>query len=195
MKFILGSSNSKKVKELNGLISGVEVVPPIQKLDIEETGPTFSENSYLKAKGYADYFNAPACADDSGLVIEKCPEILGVKSARFAPEHDDNGKCVEVLKYLADKGIEKAEAYFICVLCFYISEEEIYFFEGRCDGYIHTELLAKDQGFGYDPIFIPKHLGEVKSFSQVPEWKMSNSHRAKACFQAKRFFDQYCQNI
>ena len=81
---------------------------------------------------------------------------------------------------------EARAAYFVCYLCFYKSPEEIYFFEGRVHGKIGSEQKGSG-GFGYDPIFLPDGQGG-KSLAEVGEWKMKNSHRAKACKEAVIFF-------
>ena len=78
---------------------------------------------------------------------------LGVQSARFAPELPDyKEKNLKLLELLAPHA--NRSAYFVCVLCFYLSPEEYYFFEGRVHGVIGTERKGTD-GFGYDPVFIP----------------------------------------
>ena len=113
-----------------------------------------------------------------------------MQSARFAPElldyKDKNLKLIEMLK---DDTIEQRIAYFVCYLCFYISESEVYYFEGRVHGHIGLER-AGDKGFGYDPIFYPDGQ-EGKSLAELHEWKMNNSHRAKACGAALKFFKDY----
>jgi XTP/dITP diphosphohydrolase len=78
----------------------------------------------------------------------------------------------------------------VCVLCFYISEDEIYFFEGRVQGEIGASLKGSE-GFGYDPIFIPERKeNDGKSLAELPEWKNQFSHRAKASQGALDFFKE-----
>lgn len=189
MNFILASGNPHKAVELNDLLdgSGVLISAAAEKLEVIEDGDTFQENALKKAQAYSEKFKAPAVADDSGLVVPSMPDILGVHSARFAPElsdyKDKNLKLIDVMNEVEDKN---RSAYFVCYLCFYISSEEIYFFEGRVHGTIGRDLQGND-GFGYDPIFLPDGQ-DGKSLAQVREWKMKNSHRAKACKEALNFF-------
>lgn len=192
MEFILASSNVHKVEELNLLFekSKIRVTSPEHKIDVVEDGDTFQENALKKAKEYFEKFRSPTLADDSGLKVPAMPDILGVKSARFAPHLDNyidkNNFLIQEMKHL--KGAERA-AYFVCQFCFYISPDEVYFFEGRVHGEIGEEIQGAD-GFGYDPIFLP--LGQNgKSMAQVIDWKMANSHRAKAAIAANRFFEGY----
>ncbi|WPU65193.1 RdgB/HAM1 family non-canonical purine NTP pyrophosphatase [Peredibacter starrii] len=188
--FILASGNAHKAEEFRDLFSGVLTVTAAPKtLEVDETGKTYTENAFLKAKAYFETYGVPALADDSGLNIESLPDILGVQSARFAPElpnYADKG--LKVIELLKDK--DNRRAYFVCVLCFYLSPDEVYFFEGRVHGEIGFELKG-DQGFGYDPIFIPERReNDGLTLAQLPEWKNEFSHRAKASQAALQFFKE-----
>lgn len=189
MEFLLASGNPHKAEELNKLLDGMNIVAASEKVKVIEDGDTFTANALKKAKSYHDFFKKPAVADDSGLFVEALPNQLGVQSARFAPEleeyKDKNNKLIELME--GKEGDERA-AYFVCVLCFYISEKEIYFFEGRVAGKIAKEQRG-DAGFGYDPVFIPDAQPD-KHLAEIPEWKMQNSHRAKACREASQFFNK-----
>lgn len=189
MEFILASTNAHKAEELNELLNSgnLTIVSAPDKMEVLEDGLTFQENAYKKAYGYYQKYKKPTVADDSGLVVPALPDILGIYSARFAPElpdyKDKNLKLIELMQNL--KG-EDRSAYFVCYLCFYLSPEEIYFFEGRVHGEIGHEIKGQD-GFGYDPVFEPTGCSG-KSMAEVSEWKMTNSHRAKACRDAAIFF-------
>ena len=186
--FILGSGNAHKAEEFKQLFEGTLTIAAAPRtLDVDETGKTYTENAFLKAKAYFETYKVPALADDSGLNVESLPEILGVQSARFAPELPDyKEKNLRVIELLASH--ENRAAYFSCVLCFYLSPEEYYFFEGRVHGVIGTERKGAD-GFGYDPIFIPERSeNDGKSLAELPEWKNIHSHRAKAVQAALAFF-------
>mgnify|MGYP000872203782 FL=1 len=191
---ILASSNNHKAQEFSKLFKVLpwEIKAAPISLVVEETGSTFSENALLKSKSYFDRFKSPIFSDDSGLVIEALPDILGVQSARFYPESDDYKiKCAQVLELMKDFKDSKRAAYFVCVLCFYLSDEEVFFFEGRLQGKIAQEVSGS-AGFGYDSIFIPE--GQSQSLAEIPEWKELNSHRAKACGMAEKFLTGYCRN-
>lgn len=189
MEFILASTNAHKAEELNELLNagGLTIVSALDKMEVIEDGNTFQENALIKAKAYYDKYKKPTVSDDSGLVVPSMPDILGIYSARFAPEcesyQEKNLKLIEMMK---DKTGDDRKAYFVCYLCFYLSPEEVYFFEGRVHGEIGHAPQGKD-GFGYDPIFLPD--GQMgKSLAEVSEWKMKNSHRAKSCQEAVNFF-------
>lgn len=192
MNFVLASSNAHKAEELNELLNsgGISISPASQKFEIIEDGKSFQENALKKAEGYFKELKTPTVADDSGLVIPARTDILGIHSARYAPEASDYKEKNEVLlKDIESLSDDERKAYFVCYLCFYISSEEIYFFEGRVHGKMAKKASGRD-GFGYDPVFLPDGQ-DGKSLAQVGEWKMLNSHRAKACSAAQKFFQGY----
>jgi XTP/dITP diphosphohydrolase len=189
MEFILASSNAHKAEELNELlnVSGTTIVPAPEKIEVVEDGSSFQENAFKKAEGYFNKFGKPTVADDSGLVIPSRSDIMGIHSARYAPEFDSyTDKNNALIKDISNLLGDDRSAYFACYLCFYISPEEVYFFEGRVHGVI-ADKLSGDGGFGYDPIFLPDGQ-DGKSLAELSEWKMQNSHRAKACVGAVKFF-------
>ena len=192
MEFTLASSNAHKVEELNALFlnSKLKIKTAPHKIEVVEDGDTFQENALKKAKEYFDEFKTPTLADDSGLVVPSMPNILGVKSARYAPHLSDySDKNNFLIQEMSEKSGEDRGAYFVCYFCFYISSDEVYFFEGRVHGTIANAIQGSD-GFGYDPIFLPTGQ-DGKSMAQVLDWKMQNSHRAKAAKAANRFFEGY----
>src|SRR5690554_3372335 len=118
----------------------MEILSAPEKVEVVEDGETFQENALKKAQAYHAFYKRPALADDSGLIVDALPGQLGVHSARFAPDLSDyadkNAKLIELLE---GKEEEERAASFVCVLCFYLSESEVYFFEGRLSGKIAKE--------------------------------------------------------
>lgn len=187
LDFLLATTNNHKALEFNELLkeTNLNFKSAQEKIDVIEDGESFNENAFKKANAYYDHFRVPTVADDSGIVVSALPDQLGVHSARFCPDLPDykekNQKLIELLKDKEDK-----DAYFVCVLCFYLNPDEIFFFEGRVHGTIGHEIKG-DRGFGYDPIFLPSGQGGL-SMAQLPDWKNENSHRAKALKEAVNFF-------
>lgn len=190
IKLYLASGNQHKAEEFAELfdlnILNVEAAP--KKVDVVEDGLTYSENALKKAQAYYEEFKVPVVSDDSGLNVQALPDDLGIQTARFGGEglsaSERNTLLLEKMK-----GVNEREAEFICVLCFYFSPDEVFFFEGRLKGTIGQEQLG-DEGFGYDPVFMPTKTEEGKSLAQLPEWKQLNSHRALACQSALKFFKE-----
>lgn len=182
---IAASRNQHKIEEMGKITAkfGMKIVsrddagvPPVE---IEETGETFRENSYIKAKAIMDMTGKPTIADDSGLMVECLEGAPGVYSARFAGEEADDKKNLEKLLDLME-GVpyEKRKGAFVsCITLLFPNGEKIVA-EGICEGYIIDEVRGEN-GFGYDPVFIP--LGYDKTFGQLDEEiKNRISHRAKA---------------
>lgn len=93
MRLILASNNKNKLREFKQLVEGMDIELLSQSeaglhLDVEETGTTFEENAYLKAKAVTDALGCAAVADDSGLVVDALGGEPGVYSARYGPGHD-----------------------------------------------------------------------------------------------------------
>ena len=181
----LASTNAHKVEEIEQLVSKdlLQLEIPEQKLEVVEDGADFHENALIKAKAYFEHFKKSSLADDSGIVVDALPDELGIHSARFGGvdlgTEDKNALLLKKLEKVSSRS-----AYYVCVLCLYLSPDEIYFFEGRLHGEIATSTSG-DGGFGYDPLFIP--TGQSESLANLEDWKAKNSHRAKACKQMEKF--------
>ena len=186
MELIFATHNNNKVKEVTKMLPSYLSMKSLTAIDffeeIEETGKTFEENALLKAKTIFNKTGKNVFADDSGLVIEALDGAPGVYSARYAGTGKDEDNIAKALKELDGKTNRKA--YFISIFCLILNGKE-YFFEGRVNGTIATEIKG-DNGFGYDPIFIPD--GFSKSFAQMtPEEKNAISHRGKAIGKLNNF--------
>ncbi len=186
MELIFATHNNNKVKEVAQILPSYLSMKSLTDIgffdEIEETGKTFEENALLKAKIIFEKTGKNIFADDSGLVIEALNGAPGVYSARYAGTGKDEDNIAKALKELDGKTNRKA--YFISIFCLILNGKE-YFFEGRIDGTISTEILGEN-GFGYDPIFIPD--GFSKSFAQMSaEEKNAISHRAKAVEKLNNF--------
>lgn len=147
--------------------------------DIEETGTSFQENAALKAEQIAAILQIPVMADDSGLMIDILDGRPGIYSARYAGEStNDQINIDKVMGELENVHREKRTARFICVLAIALPEAETIFRTGYCEGGIASKQ-AGENGFGYDPIFIPE--GYTVTMAQLAaEEKNRISHRKHA---------------
>lgn len=193
LNLIIASGNPHKAEEFQTLLDKniFSISPANEKIDVVEDGETYFENAFKKASSYSIFTRTPVLADDSGLNVEALPKELGIFSARFGGEGlSDKQRALLLLEKMKDVPEEQRGAYFSCILCFYLNESEIFYFEGRVAGKIGYEYRGND-GFGYDPVFIPDGLAAKKlTFAQDLAWKHENSHRAKACQLANQFFLQ-----
>ena len=190
MKLILASNNKKKLRELGEILSDMDVELLSQReagcdFEVEETGTTFAENAYLKAKAVADATGLAAVADDSGLMVEALNGEPGVYSARYAPGgHEASDK--EKYEYLLSKlvNVEHRAAKFVSSICCIFPDGSIIRTEGECRGEILREPSGEG-GFGYDPVFMPQ--GYDRSMAELgTEVKNRISHRANALREFKK---------
>ena len=190
MELIFATHNQHKLEEVKQMLPQNIQFKSLTEInfhdEIEETGTTFEENARIKAQTILKKTGVNVFADDSGLVINGLNGAPGVYSARYAGTGKSEDNIAKVLKEL--NGISDRSAYFIAVFCLILEGKE-YFFEGRINGTIAEEILGED-GFGYDPIFIPE--GYSKSFAQMsPEEKNSMSHRGRAVEQLNEFLTNF----
>mgnify|MGYP000433087350 CR=1 FL=1 len=178
MALVFATNNQNKLKEvkskLKAEILGLADIHCNE--DIDETGKTFEENAFIKAKYVLDKYGYDCFADDSGLEVEALNGAPGVYSARYAGEHGNaEANMNKLLENL--KGIDNRKARFVTVICL-INKENTLYFRGEINGTIINEKRG-DDGFGYDPIFVPD--GFNRTFAEMTlEEKNKMSHRALA---------------
>ncbi|MBQ6260119.1 MAG: RdgB/HAM1 family non-canonical purine NTP pyrophosphatase [Firmicutes bacterium] len=185
MKIIAATQNAHKITEIDAITKGFGLKLCSMKdaglgdLDIEETGSTFEENSFIKAEAIVRLTGEAAIADDTGLMIDALDGAPGIYSARFSGEHgNDAANRAKVLDLMKDVPEEKRTARFVCVITFLRPDGEKIVAKGACEGKI-TEKEMGELGFGYDSIFMPD--GKDLTFAQMPaEEKNAMSHRARA---------------
>lgn len=185
MKAVLASKNQKKLKELQAILQELDMECVLESeigidLDVEETGTTFEENSYLKANAVMQAAGMPAIADDSGLEVDALDGAPGVYSARYGGDacRNDQERNALLLKNLAGVPDEKRTARFVSVITCCMPDGTTILARGSCDGVI-LHSACGENGFGYDPLFyVPK---EGKTFAELPaERKNKISHRGRA---------------
>jgi XTP/dITP diphosphohydrolase len=186
MKFVIATGNAHKLVELERILNPLGIDAASTKAlgvsldDVEETGTTFEENAYLKAKAACDKTGLPAVADDSGLCVDALDGAPGVYSARYAGEGATDRQLYEKLLKEMD-GKENRAAKFVSAVCCVWPGGDTLTVRGECHGTIGFEPLGEG-GFGYDPVFM---VGE-KSYSQMTaQEKDAVSHRGEALRKLK----------
>ena len=186
-KIVLATANTHKVIEfqriLNELLPDLELVAASQfpgVPEIEETGSTFAENALIKARAINAFTNLPALADDSGLVVEALNGAPGIFSARYAGLPADD--LANVMKLLDEiKGLDQAllSAKFECSIALVDKSQNLELVvDGQMPGQVIKEVRGEN-GFGYDPIFVPQGLTKTSSELSDSE-KDKISHRGIA---------------
>ena len=185
MKLVLASNNAHKLEEIGKIMSdlGMEVVPQKEIggfIEPDETGETFEENSYIKAKAVMDACGLPTIADDSGLMVDALGGAPGVYSARYGGEqnHTDRDRLEYLLSQMEAVPEGKRDARFVTVITMLMPDGQKIVARGECPGRI-LFVPQGENGFGYDPIFYCPEAG--CSFAQLsPQEKNRISHRARA---------------
>ena len=185
MKVVLASKNRHKLEEISQITRKFDMELVLQSelgvdIDVEETGTTFEENSFLKAEAVMKATGLPAVADDSGIAVDALNGEPGIYSARygFDPTLDDWGRLQLLLKNTEAVPDGQRQAKFVCVITLVTPEGQTI----QARGEIHGELLrapAGENGFGYDPIFYYPPLG-MTTAEMPSEVKNQVSHRANA---------------
>ena len=185
MKVVLASKNRHKLEEISQITQKFDMELVLQSelgvdIDVEETGTSFEENSFLKAQAVMQATGLPALADDSGIAVDALNGEPGIYSARygFDPTLDDWGRLQLLLKNTEQVPDGRRQAQFVCVITLVTPEGQTI----QARGEVHGELLrspAGENGFGYDPIFYYPPYGKTLA-QATPEEKNRVSHRAVA---------------
>ena len=192
-KLLIGTNNKGKYKEIRDLLPKYIKTYSTSEFKLKspkEDGLTFEENSIIKSKYFSKKTRLICLADDSGLEIDLLDKSPGIYSARWGGKKGDFKKAINrVYKELSKKDKnwkdKKIKARFICALSICYLDKKIASVMGKIEGYISSKPKGKN-GFGYDPIFIPKNrrktFGEMSS---IQKYKID--HRFAAFKKIKKF--------
>lgn len=183
-KFLLATHNQDKVREIEAIMrteigEEVEFISGIDPGEVIEDGDTIEENARIKAHAWLEL--NPDCivlADDTGLFVDALGGAPGIYAARYAGEnvaYADN--CNKLLRELQGVEEQKRTAKFSTCAVAVRAESSDILSIGSVEGLISTE--NKGEGFGYDPVFVPK--GYEETFLELGDSvKNMISHRARA---------------
>lgn len=179
---IFASSNPGKLKEVKAILEEEQIVikylkdfPQID--EPVEDGNTFLENAKIKAVYYYNHFKCPVLCDDSGLVVEALNGEPGIFSARYAgvKVNQDQENVNKLLNKI--KNYKNRNAYFNCTMVYYNGKKFI-FTNGRLEGSI-IDTPSGVNGFGYDPIFVPKGYHQtLAEMTSLEKNQISHRHNA-----------------
>ncbi|WP_163526523.1 XTP/dITP diphosphatase [Halobacillus ihumii] len=191
-ELVVATKNKGKVDEFKEMFAKYRITVKSlldfdQKIaDIVEDGESFEENAIIKAETIAEQFQIPVVADDSGLEIDALNGAPGIYSARYAGEDKDDRKNVEkVMNELSNVPEQDRTARFVCAVAVARPGQKTFVERGTCEGRI-AMAPAGDNGFGYDPIFIPS--GSVLTMAEyTSDEKNSISHRKHAILKIEQW--------
>jgi len=193
-KILVGTNNTGKLKEISDLLpKNLEIYSTFDfKIKSPaENGKTFEENSLIKARYFSKESKIICLSDDSGLEIDVLEGAPGIYSARWSGKKGNFVKAMNrVFKELDKKNknwkTKKIKARFVCALTIYGPNQKTIKSVGKIEGHISPSIKGKN-GFGYDPIFIPK--GKKITFGEMKaSQKYKIDHRFKAFKKIKKFF-------
>lgn len=177
---LFATSNKNKVLEIKKVLPKEFNIKSLDDIGFYEEVPenenTIEGNAIFKANYIYKKYNLNVFADDTGLEVDSLNGKPGVHSARYAGiSKDSRDNINKLLKKLKNKKNRKARFKTIIAL---ILNSKIHTFEGVVEGII-TKKPKGENGFGYDPVFIPS--GYTKTFGELSiEEKNSISHRSLA---------------
>ena len=192
-KLLIGTNNKGKYREITDLLPKYIKTHSTSEFKLKsprEDGLTFTENSIIKSKHFSKKTKLICLADDSGLEIDILDKSPGIYSARWGGKKGNFKKAIKrVYRELSKKDKnwknKKVKARFICSLSICYLDKKIASVLGKVEGYISTKPKGKN-GFGYDPIFIPKNkrktFGEMSSLQ-----KYKIDHRFAAFKKIRKF--------
>ena len=192
-KLLIGTNNNGKYKEIKDLLPKYIKTHSTSEFRLKspkEDGIKFTENSIIKSKHFSKKTKLICLADDSGLEIDILNKSPGIYSARWGGKKGDFKKAINrVYRELSKKEknwkLKKVKARFICALSICYLDKKIVSVLGKVEGYISSEPKGKN-GFGYDPIFIPK--SKRKTFGEMSSLqKYKIDHRFVAFQKIRKF--------
>jgi len=192
-KLLIGTNNKGKYKEIKDLLPKYIKTYSTSEFKLKspkEDGLTFEKNSIIKSKHFSKKTKLICLADDSGLEIDILDKSPGIYSARWGGKKGDFKKAINrVYKELTKKDKnwknKKIKARFICALSICYLDKKIASVLGKVEGYI-APIPKGENGFGYDPIFIPKN--RRKTFGEISSIKKYKIDHRFAAFKKIRKF-------
>ncbi len=187
---VFATNNAHKLAEVRQIVGSAIDIKSLADIgchdDIPETGSTLEENAAIKARYISERYGMDCFADDTGLEVDALGGAPGVYSARYAGEnHDSAANTKKLLRELNGKTNRSARFRTVIALS---RKGKLNYVEGKVEGTIATEPLGTE-GFGYDPVFIPKEA-DGRSFAEMtPEEKNAISHRGRAMKEFLKLLD------
>ena len=191
---IVGTNSQGKLREIKHLLPNRLKIYSPKKFKLKspkENGKTFKENSLIKARFFSNKTDMVCLADDSGIEIDLLNKNPGIFSSRWAGTKGNFDIAIKkVFKELNKKNKnwknKRVKARFVCALSICWPGGKNISRIGKIEGFISYKKIGKN-GFGYDPIFIPK--GSKVTFAQMlSREKFKIDHRSKAFQKIKKFF-------
>lgn len=181
MKITLVTSNKAKARDIQKILGFPISVANIELDEIQETD--LKKIAMHKINEAFRKIGSPVIIDDVGLYIKVWNNFPGplVKWILKA----GGGNASLLLKMMEG---EKNRDAMVRLVAAYHDGKKAYIFFGEDEGEIAKEIRGKN-GFGWDPVFIPR--GSKKTYAQMSfEEKNRSSHRRQALEKLKKFLKE-----
>lgn len=196
MKLIFGTTNARKVEDLQNIINELDLDIEVLSMsdigwdrgEIEEDGLTIEENSLIKANSILSFckdngIDYPILTDDAGLFVDALNGEPGIYTARYA---DDERKldsslpkyqCVlKLLRNLKEESNRNAK-YRCCVTCMLPNGE--YFQEtAESHGVIAKDVIGELTKPYFYSVFVLN--GTDVAFNELSVEELKNTYRYNA---------------
>lgn len=188
---VIVTNNAGKAREYREMLAPfgvtVKTLADFPRFAIDECGTSFEENALIKVRTAVAKLDLPVLADDSGLVVDALNGAPGVHSARYAGDHDDAANNAKLLRELTGVPATQRTAHFHTTIVALKPDGAKLETSGRVEGQILTQLRGQN-GFGYDPLFMPKEFPGRSMAELTPAEKNQISHRGRAL---QAFMEQF----
>jgi XTP/dITP diphosphohydrolase len=193
MEIFLATENPHKVRELRAIFPEHVLVTPAERTieySFEETGSSYFENSYGKARALFDSVGSAVIADDSGLSVPALGGAPGIYSSRYgSPGGEVKLEAAERNRYLLGKmeGVERRQAFFVCCMVLIAADYRFFSAQETLEGELTHEPRGEG-GFGYDPLLYLPDYG--RTLAQLPEEEKNLiSHRGRAAARLRALLE------
>ena len=180
---VAATANQHKLDEMRAVFgAAIELLPrPAEVPEVVEDADSFVGNARLKAVAIAEASGHVALADDSGLEVDALDGTPGVESAYYGGgDHDDAANRARLVSELSGVAVAQRTARFRTVMVLRWPDGREVVAQGSCEGRI-GEQEKGDQGFGYDPLFVPDGSDGRTFGEHTADEKNAISHRSRAC--------------
>ena len=188
---VIATNNAGKAREYREMLAPfgvtVKTLADFPRFAIDECGTSFEENALIKARTAVAKLDLPVLADDSGLVVDALNGAPGVHSAWYAGDHDDAANNAKLLRELTGVPAAQRTAHFHTTIVALKPDGAKLETSGRVEGQILTQPRGQN-GFGYDPLFVPKEFPGRSMAELTPAEKNQISHRGRAL---RTFMEQF----
>lgn len=190
---VIATKNPGKAREFKEMLApaGIEVktLADFAPFEIVEDGTSFEENATIKAQTTSAHLHLPVLADDSGLMVDALDGEPGVRSARYAGDHDDAANNAKLLAKLAGVPDQQRTAHFHTTIVGIKPDGSKLVAHGQVHGHILHELTGT-HGFGYDPLFFVDEL-QTSMGNLTDTQKNQISHRGRALREFMAHFNEW----